>query len=221
MKYVGARGHGAAVWGFVDGTLKIICQASKHQRRRYSGYKKRHATNFRAIATPGGLTSHLAGLFEVKFGDWEAWRQSKVEQHLRLVHQAPRNPPRNQRHVYGDLACSPGFGVIEPYKKPSNRPLSLETQAFNTYMSSPRISVIHSFVKISALANRIETNRIQNVILNIRAYEIRTEMSPSLGFIGCGSNIWESNIKTISMCSFINCSIPFTQSCLTVDKTTD
>ncbi|RPB29568.1 hypothetical protein L211DRAFT_776110 [Terfezia boudieri ATCC MYA-4762] len=71
-EYVGVRGRGVSIWGFVDGTLKIACRPSRQQRRWYSGYKKRHAIKFQAITTPVGLISHLAGPFEGKLGDWAA-----------------------------------------------------------------------------------------------------------------------------------------------------
>ncbi|RPB26674.1 hypothetical protein L211DRAFT_856099 [Terfezia boudieri ATCC MYA-4762] len=135
------------IWGFVDGTLKVVCRPKKHQRRWYSGYKKRHAVKFQAIATPDGLISHLAGPFEGKLGDWSAWKQSKIENHLQAVQ--PRS--RRRLYVYGDPAYSAGFGVIGPYKALPHQPLPLRTQAFNAYMSSLRIAVEHSFSKISAL----------------------------------------------------------------------
>lgn len=83
-EYVGARGRGTSVWGFVDGTLKLVCRPSRNQRRWYSGYKKRHTIKFQVITTPDGLISYLVGPFEGKLGDWAAWKQSQIEQHLRV-----------------------------------------------------------------------------------------------------------------------------------------
>jgi len=135
-EYVGARGRGASIWGFVDRTLKVVCRPTRHQRRWYSGYKKRHAIKFQAITTPDGLISHLAGPFEGKLGDWAAWRQSGIEKHLRHVHQGRlgNQGARPRLYVYGDPVYSAGYGVIGPYKALPNRPLPPETQAFNAYV---------------------------------------------------------------------------------------
>ena len=108
---------------------------------------------FQAITTPDGLILHLAGLFEGKLGDWSAWRQSRIEQHLRQVHQGSlgrQGGVRSRLYAYGDPAYSAGYGVIGLCKALPHQPLRPETQAFNAYMSL-RIAVEHSFGKISAL----------------------------------------------------------------------
>jgi len=34
-EYIGARGIGASVWGFVDGALEVVCRPTRGQRRWY------------------------------------------------------------------------------------------------------------------------------------------------------------------------------------------
>ncbi|KAA8912431.1 hypothetical protein FN846DRAFT_791557, partial [Sphaerosporella brunnea] len=48
------------IWGFIDGTFKVICRPDKRrapQRPLYSGYKKHHGLVFQGIDTPDGLMS--------------------------------------------------------------------------------------------------------------------------------------------------------------------
>lgn len=153
-EYVGAHGRGASIWGFVDGTLKMICRPSRGQRSWYSGYKKHHAIKFQAITTLDGLISHLAGPFE----DWAAWKQSAIENHFRQTHQGllERQEARARLYVYGDLTYSAGYGVMGPYNALPGRPLPPETQAFNAYMSSLRNTALANYPLCGRLLHTLE-----------------------------------------------------------------
>ena len=141
----GVRG----IWGFIDGTLRIMCRLTENQKFWYSGYKKRHAFKFQAIMTPDGLVSHLGGPYEGKLGDWAAWYASGLEVLLRNLDEGV---PQDQRaYLYGDPAYSSAYGITGAYKAPANAPLNVVLQAMNAHMSSLRISVEHGFGKTSAL----------------------------------------------------------------------
>ena len=43
IERIGSREH---IWGFVDGTLRSICQPEQEQLQSYTGYKKCHAIKF-------------------------------------------------------------------------------------------------------------------------------------------------------------------------------
>ncbi|RPA89502.1 hypothetical protein L873DRAFT_1652126, partial [Choiromyces venosus 120613-1] len=61
------------IWGFVDGTLRSICQPEREQHQFYTGYKQCHAIKFQGITTPDGLIASLGGPFEGKLSDWMVW----------------------------------------------------------------------------------------------------------------------------------------------------
>jgi len=60
--HVGLRGE--LIWGFVDGTMKVIYRL-QGAKKWYLGYEKRHAIKSQAIATPDGLISHLVFLMPI------------------------------------------------------------------------------------------------------------------------------------------------------------
>jgi len=55
QRYVDAMEHkgGAShIWGFIDGTMRVICRPRENQRQWNSGYKKYHAIKYQCIAIP-------------------------------------------------------------------------------------------------------------------------------------------------------------------------
>ena len=64
---VAVRNRGAVLdncWGFVDGTVRPICQAGQNQKCLYNGHKEVHAIKFLSIAAPSGLVANLYGPVE-------------------------------------------------------------------------------------------------------------------------------------------------------------
>ena len=51
-------------WGFVDGTVRPICQPTKNLRVVYNGYKRVHAMKFQSVMPPNGLIANLFGPLE-------------------------------------------------------------------------------------------------------------------------------------------------------------
>ena len=46
-------------WGFIDGTVRLICHPLQNQRIVYNGHKWVHALKFQSIVTPNGLIANL------------------------------------------------------------------------------------------------------------------------------------------------------------------
>ena len=46
-------------FGFIDGTVRLICRPGKDQRIVYNGHKKVHALKFQSVALPNGLIGSL------------------------------------------------------------------------------------------------------------------------------------------------------------------
>ena len=56
-------------WGFVDGTVKPICQPGEIQRVVYNGHKRMHALKYRSVVTANGMTANLYGPVEGRSHD--------------------------------------------------------------------------------------------------------------------------------------------------------
>ncbi len=48
-------------FGFVDDTVRPICQPNANQRQVYNGHKRVHALKFQSVAIPNGLIANLYG----------------------------------------------------------------------------------------------------------------------------------------------------------------
>ena len=48
-------------FGFIDGTVRPVCRAGRHQRVLYNGHKRVHSLKFQSIALPNGLIGNLYG----------------------------------------------------------------------------------------------------------------------------------------------------------------
>jgi hypothetical protein len=143
-EHSGGRVRG--VFGWVDGTQRPICRPGEHQEVFYSGYKKAHTLKFQAIVTPDGMISHLAGPFEGKLGDWSAWQQSGVVEQIRQVNDGL--PAGEGLLVYGDPAYTASYGVMGPFLRRLNRPLTEGEREFNKFMGEMRRSVECGFGKV-------------------------------------------------------------------------
>ena len=143
---ISLAGGPKGIWGFVDGTLKVICRPGQEQRQFYTGYKKAHAIKWQAIKTPDGLISSLAGPFEGRLGDWLVWQQSGLEGILRILF--THLPAEKRLYLYGDAAYSLSFAVLGGYKARVNHELNDAEREYNEQMSKYRIAVEHGFGKV-------------------------------------------------------------------------
>jgi hypothetical protein len=110
-----AKGGIPGIWGWVDGTLRAICRPSTvHQRPYYSGYKKMHAFKCQGIMSPDGIMSSVVSLVEGSMGDWQLWKESGIEDHLRALFFS--NDSTERLHVYRDPAYYGGLGVMGAYR---------------------------------------------------------------------------------------------------------
>jgi hypothetical protein len=128
------------IWGFVDGTARMICRPSKYQRVVYSGYKKIHCLKFQGISTPDGLI-WLSSPFEGRRTD------IYMLMHGGLNEMIASCPNMNQLYLYGDLGYTTTNFVQIPYRFPTN-----EIQFdYNRQMSRVRLAVEICFGRVQSL----------------------------------------------------------------------
>ena len=48
-------------FGFIDGTIRLICRPSQEQRIMYNGHKRVHSWKFQSVTVPNGLIANLFG----------------------------------------------------------------------------------------------------------------------------------------------------------------
>jgi len=48
-------------WGFVDGTIRPICQPGENRRVVYNGHKRVHCLKFQSVVPPNGMIANLFG----------------------------------------------------------------------------------------------------------------------------------------------------------------
>ena len=48
-------------FGFVDGTVRLICRPSQEQRIMFNGHKRVHSLKFQSVTVPNGLIANLFG----------------------------------------------------------------------------------------------------------------------------------------------------------------
>lgn len=48
-------------FGFIDGTVRLICRPGEQQRLLYNGHKRLHSLKFQAVALPNGLIGNFYG----------------------------------------------------------------------------------------------------------------------------------------------------------------
>jgi len=85
------------IWGFLDGTFRVICRPTTGQRVFYSGYKKKHGFKYQALVTPDGILSSLMGPFEGSINDNNMYSQSGLESRLHQLFDG-----REPLFIFGD-----------------------------------------------------------------------------------------------------------------------
>ena len=48
-------------WGFIDGTVRPICQPQDNQRVEYNGHKRVHTIKFQSVTEPSGMIDQIYG----------------------------------------------------------------------------------------------------------------------------------------------------------------
>ncbi|KAF7965647.1 hypothetical protein HWV62_42420 [Athelia sp. TMB] len=132
------------IWGFIDCTIRQICKPSEWQRQAYSGHKKFHALKFQALCIPNGLIAHLFGPEEGRRNDNLLASKSEIFEKCREHAKQPLDPDAPTGDQYYHLFGDPAYGVSPVLLSPFADPDKNE-KAWNSIMSSVRISVEHSF----------------------------------------------------------------------------
>ena len=87
-------------WGFVDGTVRLVCRPGNLQRSLYNGHKRVHAIKFQSVVAPNGLIANLYGPVEGRRHDSGMLADSGLLPQLQLH---SRSPLGNPICIYGDL----------------------------------------------------------------------------------------------------------------------
>ncbi|OSC98558.1 hypothetical protein PYCCODRAFT_1447436 [Trametes coccinea BRFM310] len=133
-----------SVWGFIDCTLRAICQPSRFQHQMYNGHKK--------LMLPNGMFGHLLGPFE---GWWNNNHLLHASQLLEKCSQFAVQPgidehtpvDRGYFQLFGDATYRISPVLISPSSGPGER--SADKQAWNAAMGSVRVYVEHGFAIVS------------------------------------------------------------------------
>ena len=148
-----SEGGAQGLWGFVDGTMRVICQPDRNRRlyEDHSRRKKPRAIKYQVVLTPDGLVSHLAGPYMGRDGCWAVYQRSNLADCIRAVHETRfragngdhdaggHDAPGGQLFVYGDdSAYEISYGLISPYQVQPGQPLDSKRTEFNARLSMLR-----------------------------------------------------------------------------------
>ncbi len=103
-RYAGAIHNKGApvsnVFGFIDGTLRQICQPSTGQREMFSSHKQQHGLKFQHVMLPNGIVAHSYGPYPGSRHDAAMYGVSGLEQLLSGI----QTEAGTQMAIYGDTA---------------------------------------------------------------------------------------------------------------------
>lgn len=140
IKQAGAALHNCV--GFIDGTNRETCRPRLFQRVYYSGHKHYHSIKFQAWCTPDGLISHLSGPIAGSKHDIYMFNKSNVEMIM-------CKPAFSTYCLFADQGYNRSGHLSAPFK--SSRQNSEVHRTFNNMMLIPRLSVEHSFMRVTQL----------------------------------------------------------------------
>jgi hypothetical protein len=153
---VDAGGILGGCWGFIDGTARRICRPIHGQRLFYSGHKRMHCLKFQGVTTPDGIIAHLYGPVAGRHHDIFVLNDSGLRERV-------RNTPAFANYIlYGD----PGYSSDDVICAPFKHNITEEEEAFNTSMSSVRVSVEWSFGYLTNLFGSLDFKRVQRIWLS-------------------------------------------------------
>lgn len=146
-------------WGFIDGTIRAIARPWRNQRLWYNGWKCKHALKYQAVDSVDGIIRMLWGPMLGRRHDTAMLGESGL---MAQLQQWCNDPAGNAYYLYGDPAYQISPWMLTPYKGL----LSPAQQAFNTAMSSVRVTVEWGFGKIVALWPYVDYAKKQQVGLS-------------------------------------------------------
>ena len=88
-------------WGFVDGTVRPVCQSGVQQRAICNGHKRVHALKYQSVVAPNGLVANMYGPVEGRRHDSGMLRDSNFYAQLQQFSHAPNG---TVLCIYGALA---------------------------------------------------------------------------------------------------------------------
>lgn len=80
-------------WGFVDGTVRPVCNPGTLKRLLFNGHKRVHAIKFQSVVAPNGLIANLFGPDEGRRHDSGMLRDSDLLTQLQLYYHSPHGDP--------------------------------------------------------------------------------------------------------------------------------
>ena len=99
-------------WGFIDGTVRLICRPKENQRMVYNGHKRIHVLKFQSVVTPNGLIANLFGPVEGRRHDSGMLAMSGL---LPQLEQMSSSPTGQSMCIYGDPAYPHRIHLQCPY----------------------------------------------------------------------------------------------------------
>ena len=88
-------------WGFIDGTVRLICRRGKDQRTLYNDHKKVQMVKFQSVVAPNGLMANLFGPVEGQCRDSSMFSDSGLFWDFQQYAHGSNN---NILYLYGDPA---------------------------------------------------------------------------------------------------------------------
>ncbi|CAH3023901.1 unnamed protein product [Porites evermanni] len=128
------------------GTVRGICRPETNQRVVYNGHKRVHGLKFQSVALPNNLIGNLYGPVE---GHRHDARMLKDSGPLKDLSRVGFNTRGEVLFLYGDPAYPLRPNLMRPYCQGDVPVLTPEMEAFNTAMSSLRVSVEWLFNDVS------------------------------------------------------------------------
>lgn len=146
-------------WGFIDGTVRAIARPSRTQRLWYNGWKRKHALKYQSVDSANGIIRQLWGPMLGRRHDVAMLGASGLIEHMQQWFNDDAGEPY---YIYGDPAYQLSPWLMAPFRGA----LTPAQQAFNTQMSTCRITVEWGFGRILALWPYVDYAKKQQVALS-------------------------------------------------------
>lgn len=139
---------------FIDGTVIAMARTGTDamQRDTYNGHKRQHALKYQAITTPDGMMLNLAGPVVGRRHDWFLYMNSGLEEILPVV----LNIEGERFCIWGDPGYNNRWFLETPFQGAN---LSLAQKAFNTAISTVRITVEWAFEQVKLYWTSVDFKR--------------------------------------------------------------
>ena len=174
------------VWGFIDGTVRLIPRPIQDQRLFYNSHKHVHALKFQTVMSPFGIMVHL-------FGPVEGCRHdAAILQESGLLLQTEQHMTRGQGScwvLYGDPAYPIRPQIVRPFQGAC---LSPEQSAFNSQMSTVHVCVEWGFGAITRLWAFVDFKKNTKILLQpVAKYYVVAALLTNCHACVYGNNICE------------------------------